>query len=376
MTFEQAKQELIGDGYREQDIRKIKVHVSAPWNRKKIDELNASTERRRAKLEARFDEAENEPAKASLQRELDRCELLPDDAGVGVFPVYEDEPGQPAERIEGANFTDKAKIIHYRLDQGTLDSSNYEFWVPCAYHGVKGWEEYYCLPCWIEDVDEQRAFWKRHYREKSWPDEKGEVSENPIQFINDELGQLRSAHQLKGSSDVDEKFRKESVSNMHRHSKQAFEYLSKAVEISLKRNEPEHRQVSLDNLRKNEAMTDYVDAEAVRIIELAFRAGREAATASLYYRNIPGEAKQGKPLNDTQSKAGPKKEWTKAVLKFLSENPAAKTADIAQHLKEKQLFYWDPEGSYRNAQTVCFYDETPDKSRRSFQNSISKLKKS
>jgi len=307
MTFTQAKQELIKGGYQERDIRRFKVHISAPWDRDRITELNASTQRRRAKLETHIEKAESESEKARLQRKLEQYNLLPEDAGIGVFPVYEDKPDQHSERIEGDDFTDKAKIIRYRLDQGALDPSNNEFWVPCAYHGVKGWEENYCLPHWIEDIDEQKAFYERHYGEKSWPEEKGEVAENPIRFINGELSLLLSAHQFKGSSEVDEKFRKETVSNMDRHSKQAFEYLSKAVEISLKRNEPKHRQVTQENLRNNEAMTDFVDPEAVRIIELAFRAGREAATASLHYRGIPIIAQRGEKRVSTELKGSAQK---------------------------------------------------------------------
>jgi hypothetical protein len=371
MTFEEAKQEIIENGYRERDIRRMKVHLSEPWSREMIDELNASTEQRRLKLKALLADAADEVTKASRQRQLDQCRILPDDAGVGIFPVYEDGLDKPAE------FTDNAKIIRYRLDQGTLDSSKNEFWVPCAYNGVKGWDEYYCIPHWIESADEQKAFCGRHYGEQAWPDENGEVAEDPIRFINGELSLLRSAHQFKGSSDVSEKFRQESVCNMHRHSKQAFEYLSKSVALSLKRNDPRHRQVSQDKMRNSRPIPDDVDPDALRIIELAFRAGREAATASLHYRGIPVEAKQGKPLTDSQSKAGPKKEWTKAAREFLSENSSANSAKVAQHLKQIGVIYWDPEGSYRKAHTICFYDdETPDKSREQFQKAISKLKKS
>lgn len=302
MTFEDAKKELIENGYQERDIRKMKVHLSEPWDKDRVDKLNASTEQRRAKIKNLLADAEDEVTKASRQRQLDQCKLLPDDAGIGVFPVYEDGPDQPARRIDGAKFTDKAKIIHYRLDRGTLNSSNKEFWVPSAYDGVKAWEEYFCAPPWIKTSDEKVEFCNRYYRAKSWPDEEGEISENPIRFINGELALLRSSHQFKGSSDVSENFRKESASNMLRHSEQAFEYLSKAVELSLKRNEPEHCQVSQDNLRNNEAMTDYVDAEAVRIIELAFRAGREAATASLHYRGIPIIAQRGEKRVATELK--------------------------------------------------------------------------
>lgn len=376
MTFKEAKNELVSLGYQEDSIRRFKVHLSDSWDKEEIDKLNLSNAKRRAKLQRIIDEAEDEVRVENSRKSLSKIVDLLDDAGVGVFPVYEDGPDTKALRVDGASFTEEAQIIRYRLDQGVLNSTAGEFWIPCAFDGVKGWEEHYCTPHWIKSSGERETFCKRHYGDKSWPDEKGEVADDPIRFINSELSLLRSAHQFKGSSDISPRFRKESVTNMQLHSEQAFEYLSKAVALSLERNEPEHRQVSQDKLRDNQCMTPYVDPEAVRIIELAFRAGREAATSSLHYRGIPIEARQGKPLTEGQSKAGPKKEWTKLAVQFLLDHPCAKSAEVAVHLKQEGVIYWDPEGVYRKAQTICFYDETPDKSRRSFQNSISKLKKS
>lgn len=376
MTFDEAKNELISQGYKKNSIRRFKAHLSDPWTKEKIQELNLFDAKERKILLKIIDEEEDEVALKRAQRRIAATVDLTDDAGIGVFPVYEDGPDRIALRPDGVNFTKGAQIIRYHLNQGTLNSVAGEFWIPCAFDGVKGWEEYYCSPHWIESAEEREAFCNQHYAPKSWPDEEGKMAEDPIRFINSELSFLRSAHQFNGSSDVDDKFREESVRNMRQHSEQAFEYLSKAVAISLKRNEPEHRQVSQDELRDNQGMTPYVDADAVRIIELAFRAGREAATASLHYRGIPIEARQGKPLTDGQSKAGPKKHWTESALHYFSENPSAKSAEVAQYLKDVSAIYWDPEGSYRNAETICFYDDTPDKSREQFQKSISKLKKS
>lgn len=375
MTFDEAKDKLLLEGYSEKFIRRMKVHLSEPWEKTEIDRLNQFQAEQRAKFQRIIKKTNDEVEKERALKNLAKYDDLPPDAGVGVWLVYEDGPDKAAIRKSDGSLSDPSKIIRYRLDQGSLNSAREEFWVPCAYDGIKGWEEYYCAPHWKKTAQDREGFCKKHYGDKSWPDEKGEVAEDPIRFINSELSLLRSSNQFKGSFDIDEKFREKSVSNMRMHSKQAFEYLSKAVALSLERNEPENRQVSQEKLRDNYGMTPFVDAAAVRIIELAFRAGREAATSSLHYRGIPVEAEQGKPLSDGQSKAGPKKEWTKTALEFLLQNPRAKSADIARHLKDASILDWEPQGPYRGAHTIFFYDGTPDKSRRSFQNAVSKLKK-
>lgn len=375
MNFEEAKADLISQGFAEGKIRRMKVHLTEPWPTPKIRELNAWQAKQREKLQKLIEQTQDSKECERLSKRLQDLEDLPEDAGGEVFPVYEEGPDKQAERDADGNLSETSRIVYYALNQGTRNRAEKEFWIPCAYDGVKTWVENNCAPDWIENPEEQRAFCTKHYRQKSWPDENGETAEDPIRFVKSELSLLRSSDIFKGSSDIDRKFRQKSLSNMRLHSAQAFDYLSKAIEISLKRNEPEHRQVSQERLRQGETVTPYVDPEPMRIIEMAFRAGREAATATLHYRGVPIDAEQGKPLTDRQSKTGPKKQWTQVGLEFLRAKPKAKSSDVAIHLYKECLIDWEPSGDYRDAHTVIFYDKTPNKSRTEFQKAVSKLRK-
>jgi hypothetical protein len=323
MTFEEAKAELIAEGCLEEKIRRVRVE---------------------------FD--------------------------VGVSPVWEQSKGVRAVRGEAGNWITDRKIIRYKLDDDSkLDKERREFWVPCAFHGNRGWILNYCAPDFVESKDKQSEFCETHYRKRlvSWPDS-GERAPDPIEYINDQLAACTLAG-LKASSDIPEKQRVRMAKEFERFNSVAFDYLSEAVELSVKKNEPPYSQFDRADMEEGRALPEWYDHDAARIIELAFRAGKASAQASLHYRGIPVLAEVGEPLSDGQAKAGPKKDWTKSAREFLLRSPSAKSAEVALYLKENSIVDWLPQGPYKDAHTICFYDGTPDKSKDDFSKAIYKVKK-
>jgi hypothetical protein len=129
-------------------------------------------------------------------------------------------------------------------------------------------------------------------------------------------------------------------------------------------------------MEQGESLSEWHDEEAARIIELAFRAGKASAQATLHYRGIPVFAEVGEPMEDKQAKKAPRKEWTRAARDFFRDNPQKGSKDLALHLKEQSLIDWLPRGPYEKSETICFYDGTEDMERVQFQKAVSKVKKS
>lgn len=245
MTFDEAMAELIAEGFPADKIRRMKVRV--------------------------VKDPEN-------------------DLSTGVWPVFETSK---AIRAEVGEQQREAKIIHYKLDEGEIDPALGEFWIPCAYHGNQGWVNNYCAPEWLKSEKAQKDFCERYLRkrENSWPDT-GERSADPIAYLNDQLaGSLITG--LKASDQLPKRKRERMAKDFQRFNDITFDYLSEAIELSLKKNEPPYRQITRENMKQGEGLTEWHDQEAARIIELAFRAGKAAAQATMHYRGIPVFAERG-----------------------------------------------------------------------------------
>lgn len=323
MDFEQAKAELEAEGYAPSRIRRMKCHMS----------------------------------------------------NNGVLPVCEDKKDTPAATDKHGNFINEARIVRYRLNEGTLSEENKEFWIPCAMDGYQQWREFHCTPHWITDPEEQKAFCKKHYKKSTWPNH-GEESDDPARWVNREKSVLGAF--TKAPWDIPEKERARLETQLKNDAEIGKRYLCKAIELVLTF-APEHQQVSFKNLMDNEGISPYVDEKLPRIIELAFRAGQVAERSSTHYRGIPYMAQEAEPMIDKQAKQGARKEFTKRVGEIYREHSDWKPAQVSEQLKSESILAWtdgdDMPCAFEDAQNFTFYDGvTEDKNRTAYLKSLSRIR--
>ena len=86
-------------------------------------------------------------------------------------------------------------------------------------------------------------------------------------------------------------------------------------------------------------------------------------------------------MEDGQNRKKPRKQWTAKALNFFKEKGReAKWWEVLEHLREKNIAHWEGgDGGnceVRDTQVITFEDgETEDKSRKQFQNALTKLRK-
>jgi hypothetical protein len=237
-----------------------------------------------------------------------------------------------------------------------------DFWMPVGFDGFKIWHTEYCAPHWIESESRAaRTRWcNKHWRETIWPDQ-GEVSDDPTDFINRELGGLKC--DLKGSSITHEKHRKKLRETLQDLGVIGSEYLAEGIELALKvGGAASYEQVSKEDLLDHEGISPDVDKDITRILELAFRAGRVSATHSAYSRGVASmaqagasmvlQAGKGRPKAENQKKEPSLKKWQKAALPKLKLDEGCDRRDLLGFLLQKETILEDSPGVYREAETA------------------------
>ena len=236
-----------------------------------------------------------------------------------------------------------------------------DFWVPVGFDGFKIWKIEYCAPHWIKSRTGRTRGCNKHWRETIWPDQ-GEVSDDPTDFINRELGGLKC--DLKGSSITHAKHRKRLRETLQDLGVIGSEYLAEAIELALKAGgAASFEQVSKEDLLDHEGISPDVDKGITRILELAFRAGRVSATHSAYSRGVPSMAQAGAPMvlragkgrppkAKEQKKAPSFKKWQMAALPKLRSNENYDRRDLLEILVQEGTIHEDSHGVYREAETA------------------------
>jgi hypothetical protein len=233
-----------------------------------------------------------------------------------------------------------------------------DFWVPVGFDGFKIWKIEYCAPHRIKSRAARTRWCNKYWQETTWPDQ-GEVSDDPTDFINRELGGLKC--DLKGSSITREKHRKRLRETLQDLGVIGSEYLAEAIELALKEGgSASYEQVSKGDLLGDEAISPEVDKDITRILELAFRAGRVSATHSAYSRGVPFMAQagaamvlragKGRPKSEKQKKEPNLKKWQKAALPKLKLDEGYDRMDLLEFLVRKETIREDSTGVYREAE--------------------------
>lgn len=317
MTFEEAKQQLIEEGWEESKIRRMKYSLS-----------------------------DN-----------------------GAWPVWEEKPDTPSERGEDSGFLGDPKIFHYKIGDGTLNPSLKEFWIPCAFDGVKQWRELICAPHWMDSKEERDEFCSNYRISESGWDE-GERSGDPIRYLKTELSTLRSTEQLNGASEIPKGHRKRAKQEMTRLGAIGLDYLASAFELSLQQHEPAQRQVSKEQMKQGQTISPYCEQSPFEIIELAYRAGKISERVSLHYRGIPAIAErgcataeilgQGRPSKKQQKRPPGEKSFKKKLpelLKADSDHLAALEKLVADgDLLENPTGSYTPKEGGRSFSSISFRD--------------------
>lgn len=318
MTFTEAKEEIIRDGYQEGRIHQMKCWLS--------------------------DEE--------------------------VCSVWEESKDVPAPRGEGESFAGSPKIFRYKLGEGSIDPTKKQFWIPCVFDRYKGWVPYYCAPSWLETREERDKFCSKFYKEESWPDEK-EASLNPIRYVKGELSVLRNAKQFEGSPEIPKESQDKARQEIARLGDLAFDYLARAIELSLAVNEPKHKQVTREKMKDGETMSRSCQKTPIKIIELAYRAGKLSERFALHYRGIPEIAESGESMVRARrsSNTGSKLGWTKAAEGILSENLGMKPRKMAIELQERGVLF-----TLDDWANVSFEDGTPDKTWKAFSTAVGRIR--
>jgi hypothetical protein len=261
----------------------------------------------------------------------------------------------------------------FKLDEGTLAKG--EWWIPTGFHGYQSWTPSFCAPHWITSENERSKWMNENTVLFEWPDH-GEQSDDPTLFISKELGILK--WQFCASEEIKEKHHEKLNETLKKLQKAGSEYLAEAIELALQ-TEPEHRQVTRQQLLlEDRGIGSYVDKRVIRILELAFRAGRVSERHSTYYRGVPDAAQDGWPMVERIGSNNPRKEWTSHVQALLAKDPKITTQGIAESLKENSLCDWG-DLSYKKATTISLLfeneEEDQEMKRKVFQTAISKQRK-
>jgi len=235
------------------------------------------------------------------------------------------------------------------LDKDNLEEG--EFWIPVGFDGFRTWEQEACAPPWITHKPTRTKWVKKFWRESQWPDH-GEKADDPTRFIQSELGILQC--DLKGSSDVPKKHRRQLRDKLQELGLIGSEYLAESIELALKIGKvPDHQQVTKENLLDHGGVSDYVSKDITRIIELAYRAGRVQATQSAYYRGVPYMAQDGAPtaLNQGKREKIPRESLSPSdslAVDYMEKNPARKNASfVADFIKGQVIEFKEKPNKYR-----------------------------
>lgn len=234
-----------------------------------------------------------------------------------------------------------------------------DFWIPTGYVG-EGWKAEVCVPDWMP-APVARDWYFRWKDEFAWPDERGEISDDPNDFIARELSGLRW---MKDDN---------SRPKVAKLAATCADYLEQAMVdgYTLGGGFPPYTRASL-----LERETLDVKVDIARLIELAFRAGRLSARASLYYRGDDEVARKGKPHADRVGMGRTKRgfeqlqKWEQLVVSLLRVCPSTDRRELLTKLEEAGL------ATSKEGDKVILKGKKRALPFSSFQSAVSKLKSS
>ncbi|MDB4547018.1 hypothetical protein N9Z80_02395 [Akkermansiaceae bacterium] len=258
----------------------------------------------------------------------------------------------PPKKSGIASSTHPSPVSWDNVPLDSLDElADGEFWIPVGFDGFKTWETEACAPHWLKSRSARTRWCNKHWHETQWADH-GEQAENPSRFVSTELKMLKC--DLKGSSDVPEKHRKRLRAKLQDLGVIGAEYLAESIEIALKvGGVPEYQQISKEELLGYSAVSPNVDSEILRVVELAYRAGRVQATQSAYYRGVPYMAQDGAPTVLNQGKRekvqrGSLSSSDSSAVDYMEKNPERKNACLlADFIKGQVIEFKEDSKKYR-----------------------------
>lgn len=252
---------------------------------------------------------------------------------------------------KAVSYVDRKRLMSKTAKQKSIRKPY--FWVPCAFDGDRGWQYEPVAPHWLKTRKECRAFIKKHWRETQWPCEQGEVSTDSVEYLNEELGLLKTDSNFKFSSDIPQSSRERALEVISDLGVIGSRYLAKAIANGLPLTEPTRRQLSEEKLLRNEVMSGDVDKTIPEIIELAFRAGRVAERRANHYRGGPFVAQKGIASVRQQGKGRrPRRikdlsEWETQVHKAFKQKPETTSPDMLDALKKTHLIKLLSNGKFK-----------------------------